>query len=189
MNELVRAVSDSLAVPLMVVDETLRVHYLNAAAQKLSEQQAALQMHTRCGDVLQCINALQPGACCGETDDCPKCAIRQLVARACQEQQSFATRAYIRREAAGDTFVNVLVRATGFMHEGQPLASLMLQDLPEVIDAAGLLRLCAWCHKVGDPDNNWVDLTEYLATTLSLNVTHGMCKECADRWHAERDGE
>jgi hypothetical protein len=179
----------SLPTPLLVMDENLQVLYANNAAQQLVADQTPLKMRKLCGDVLQCVNALRPGACCGETEECPQCVIRQLAVRACAEQTALVGRAYIRREAATERYAHALVQANGIRHEGRPLVVLMLQDIPEIVEAAGLLRLCAWCHKVGEPDGGWLDLTQYLTRDLNLAVSHGMCPECFARWRVDLDKE
>jgi hypothetical protein len=172
----------ALPVPVLIMDEGLHVLYVNEAAQALmGEQPPWLKTH-RCGDVLQCVNALRPGACCGETEDCPRCVVRQSVVGACQEQSTVTARALIRRQGGGeDEFAHVLVRAQGLTHEGLAVAILMLQDIPELIETSDILRMCAWCHKVNSDGEAWEELPGYLNRQLSLAVSHGMCPDCAQR--------
>jgi hypothetical protein len=183
-NALILEVARFLPVPVLVLDEGLCVHYLNDQAQDLLDEQIALRMPTRCGDVLQCLHALQPGACCGQTENCPQCLVRQLVLRACREEGTFTEIAHISRRPDSGRYTHVLVRAASLQHEGQSLAMVLLEDLPELSDITGLVRLCAWCHKIGQGDD-WINLGEYMERDLKLKVTHGMCGDCAARWHAE----
>ncbi|MHB8996894.1 MAG: hypothetical protein ACYC63_16750 [Armatimonadota bacterium] len=187
-SALICEVTRLLPVPVLVLDESLCVHYLNDQAQDLLNERFSLKMPRRCGDVLHCLHALQPDACCGQTEHCPQCLIRQLVIRACREEGAFTERAQISRTPGDDRYTEALVRVSSLRLDGQALAIVMLQDIPELSDSAGLLRLCAWCHKVGQGEQ-WIDLGDYLETDLSLRVTHGMCSECADRWKQEHDQE
>jgi len=41
----------------------------------------------------------------------------------------------------------------------------------------GMLRICAWCRKVGHGDK-WMRLEEYFAEGLHIGTTHGVCPEC-----------
>lgn len=44
----------------------------------------------------------------------------------------------------------------------------------------GLLRICAWCRKVGHGDK-WMRLEDYLAEDFQIGTTHGVCPDCRKR--------
>ena len=41
----------------------------------------------------------------------------------------------------------------------------------------GMLRICAWCRKVGH-DDKWMRLEDYFAEGFHISTTHGVCPEC-----------
>ena len=41
----------------------------------------------------------------------------------------------------------------------------------------GFLRICAWCHRVGQGDD-WITVEEYVKKTLNTETTHGICPAC-----------
>jgi hypothetical protein len=41
----------------------------------------------------------------------------------------------------------------------------------------GMLKICAWCRKVGHEDR-WMRLEDYLAKDFHIDTTHGVCPEC-----------
>lgn len=41
----------------------------------------------------------------------------------------------------------------------------------------GLLRICAWCRKVGHGDR-WMRLEDYFAEGFQISTTHGVCPDC-----------
>ncbi len=41
----------------------------------------------------------------------------------------------------------------------------------------GMLRVCAWCRKVGHGER-WMRLEDFLAEGLQIDTTHGVCPEC-----------
>jgi hypothetical protein len=41
----------------------------------------------------------------------------------------------------------------------------------------GLLRVCAWCRKVGH-HGKWMRLEDYFAEGLQIGTTHGVCPDC-----------
>jgi hypothetical protein len=41
----------------------------------------------------------------------------------------------------------------------------------------GMLRICAWCRKVGHEDR-WMALEDYFAEDFDIGTTHGVCPDC-----------
>jgi hypothetical protein len=41
----------------------------------------------------------------------------------------------------------------------------------------GMLKICAWCRKVGH-DDRWMRLEDYFAEGFHIDTTHGVCPEC-----------
>lgn len=41
----------------------------------------------------------------------------------------------------------------------------------------GMLRVCAWCRKVGH-EERWMRLEDYFAEDLQIGTTHGVCPDC-----------
>ncbi len=41
----------------------------------------------------------------------------------------------------------------------------------------GMLRVCAWCRKVGH-NGEWMRLEEYFVRGFEIETTHGMCPDC-----------
>ena len=46
-----------------------------------------------------------------------------------------------------------------------------------------MLRMCAWCRNVQDPDGSWRPLHDYVQAVET--VTHGMCPACLEKKLAE----
>ena len=44
----------------------------------------------------------------------------------------------------------------------------------------GFLRVCAWCHKVGQGDD-WISTEEFMKKTLNTETTHGICPSCSQK--------
>jgi hypothetical protein len=44
----------------------------------------------------------------------------------------------------------------------------------------GLLRICAWCRKIGYQDK-WVPMEQYFTEGFQVHSTHGICPECLKR--------
>jgi hypothetical protein len=59
----------------------------------------------------------------------------------------------------------------------------------------GLLRVCAWCRKVGH-NGEWMRLEEYFSRGFQIETTHGMCPDCQKKmeedtaeFHRQRGNE
>ena len=44
----------------------------------------------------------------------------------------------------------------------------------------GMLRVCAWCRKVGHGER-WMRLEDYFAEGFKISSTHGVCPDCAKK--------
>jgi len=55
--------------------------------------------------------------------------------------------------------------------------SITRRLLQKVRHLEGMLRVCAWCRKVGHGDK-WITLEAYFAEGLQIGTTHGICPEC-----------
>ena len=68
-------------------------------------------------------------------------------------------------------------------HQQQTSAELE-QALAEVRTLSGLLCVCAWCRKIRDDKDQWVNMETYVAANTDASFSHGLCPECFER---ERD--
>jgi len=69
---------DELSIPIMVVQEDLRVVAGNQTSRKLSPEPMEEIFGRLCGEVIGCTHSREPKGC-GQTVHCPNCAIRRSV--------------------------------------------------------------------------------------------------------------
>ena len=48
----------------------------------------------------------------------------------------------------------------------------------------GLLPICAWCKRIRDDRGDWEQMEIYIREHSQADFTHGMCEDCAARFHA-----
>lgn len=48
-----------------------------------------------------------------------------------------------------------------------------------------LIRMCASCRQVLDSGDQWKPLESFVQSRLGLQISHGMCPECAMEWYGE----
>ena len=73
-----------------------------------------------------------------------------------QQQELLAHVADLLKEARGDE--------AAFLHAGGPDGSLV--------------RICAWCSRVGTREGSWLPLAHYIPADQDIMVTHCICPEC-----------
>jgi hypothetical protein len=76
------------------------------------------------------------------------------------------------RDSAMETVLILLIWA--FVH------SLTRRLVARLHYLEGMLRVCAWCRKVGQGER-WMRLEEYFAKDFKIGTTHGVCPECLKR--------
>jgi DNA-binding response OmpR family regulator len=55
------------------------------------------------------------------------------------------------------------------------------QALAQVKQLRGMLPICAWCKKVRDDQNYWLQVEEYLSQHTEVIFSHGICPACMAR--------
>ncbi len=83
--------------------------------------------------------------------------------------------------------INILVTAAPLIHDGRMLALMMLEDIPELINSAGLLPVCAHCGKIKSQDGLWWTPEKFLQEALSIHISHGLCPVCRQTHYPEVD--
>ncbi|MEM8934450.1 MAG: response regulator, partial [Acidobacteriota bacterium] len=55
----------------------------------------------------------------------------------------------------------------------------------ELADLRGLLPMCAHCKNIRDDDGFWNQIESYLAAHSELELSHGICPDCARRLYGD----
>jgi hypothetical protein len=187
-DSLSSAITQILPLPLMVVTTDMSVVHVNPAAVAMLEQDHALLVEKRCGEVLECLHALQTPGGCGHTAHCPDCTLRKAVLEAQQSGGVFRDRATVRC-ADGQTQLHFLVTAMSFEFHGERLTVLVLEEINSLVHALGMLPICAACHKIRDSENRWHNPSDYLNQHLQIEFTHGLCPDCIKDYFPDRGSQ
>jgi hypothetical protein len=73
------------------------------------------------------------------------------------------------------SFVAFVIAVTGMMWLYD--LSLRATEL-ELLTLRRFLAICAWCKKIQDDDDSWIELERYLARREAPSLTHGICPTC-----------
>jgi hypothetical protein len=59
--------------------------------------------------------------------------------------------------------------------------------LSEVKTLSGLLPICMHCKKIRDDKGYWTQLESYIHNHSDAQFSHGICKECAEKYYPHMD--
>ena len=51
----------------------------------------------------------------------------------------------------------------------------------------GIIPMCAWCKKIRDDSNYWMQVEDYISSHSDSQFTHGICPDCYDKFASEND--
>jgi PAS domain S-box-containing protein len=69
--------------------------------------------------------------------------------------------------------------------EREALIAQLQKALADVRKLSGLLPICYECKQIRDDRGEWRQLEDYLEERSDAQFTHGLCRDCAARLHAE----
>jgi PAS domain-containing protein len=179
------------AIPsaLFVVDDDVRIMYMNHAAAEAFCKDGQVPSMKRGGDALHCLQAAGTPEGCGRADACGECVLRNSVHEAFLGGKVYRKKTVMTIAAnGGQRDVHVLVTTSPFQFQGKAYALLILEDISELLQLRSLLPICAWCKKIRDDENYWQSLEQYFGTHHDLSFSHGICDECYRKHSAEFSG-
>ncbi len=77
------------------------------------------------------------------------------------------------------TVLEALARQVVALFELRRSSRQLANALERVQLLAQLVPVCAWCRKVRDDKDFWVNVDTYIRTQTGSEVTHGICPDCA----------
>jgi DNA-binding response OmpR family regulator len=86
----------------------------------------------------------------------------------------------------GQLDTRLLMRTIRYAIERKEMAlerEKLIGELKDLLDQVktlrGLLPMCAWCKKIRDDQGEWHILESFIREHSHVDVTHGICPECA----------
>jgi PAS domain-containing protein len=181
-----KTILDAIPVPVLVADHETRITDANRAALQMIGDEPEFALRRLCGEVLHCLHALRAPDGCGTTEYCSDCAIRKSIEKTRQGQATTRSRYEMKTLRDGEERnFHLLVTASPFDFEGEPLVLLILEDMTELMELRNLLPICANCKKIRGVDEYWEQLESYLSKHTDLDFTHSICPDCVAELYPE----
>lgn len=183
-DAVLRAALDALPLMVFIVDEDVRINYMNAEAAALFEGQGDVSLQ-RLGQALHCIHAEDAPDGCGRGPACGDCYIRNAVGGCLLARHALREKTRFQRITTDGVSEGLFtVVATPLRVAGRDLAMLVLQDISELNALREIVPICAWCHRVRSSPNYWETVERYASEHLAIDWSHGICEECRDKFVA-----
>ena len=131
------AILDAYPAPSFVVDDDVRVLFMNRAGRQVlglhgPELESALLK--RGGDLLHCVRASETPDGCGRSPTCKSCVIRNSVGKALATSEVHRARTYLQLQGpSGIADVHFLVSTAPVRHGDLQAVILTLEDVSEIV--------------------------------------------------------
>lgn len=184
MEELLRVIVDVYPSPLLVFNQDVLLQAYNKAAEPLVGPDPIKVLNHRGGDVLCCVHRSDHPDGCGHGEACRTCMVRGSIneAFAGHKVTRGKARVEMRDRAGKHSEVFLLITAAPFKYHDLDLALVVLEDMSQVMELRSLLPMCASCKKVRNDQDYWSKVESYLHDQLEVDVSHGLCPDCADKF-------
>ena len=142
-----RALINAVPSAVFVVEEDVRIYEYNRAASKLVGQKPEQVLHSKAGDVLNCVHSRETAGGCGRSGACQTCVVRNSSTAALAGNSVVRQKTTLELLAAEGVVraLTVLVTASPFEHEGTKLVLLLIEDMGDLIELGTPLPMCAQC--------------------------------------------
>jgi PAS domain-containing protein len=183
-----RAVKDVLPSAILVVNHEFRILALNPAAKTLFKMDSDVVLQRLCGELMHCLHAMASDDCCGTTEHCRHCVIRNAVDSAMAGTSIYQEKYRMAIQIdSKTTYFYLLVTCVPLTYASGAYVLLVIEEVTEVIPLKRLLPICSNCKKIRNDDNYWEAVTDYLKKYADLEFTHSICPECAQKLYPDLD--
>ena len=164
---------------IFVVDDDVRIYYLNDTARKVFGLDTQIIYKRRGGEILHCLHSYDVPEGCGRGPLCRTCIIRNSV------MNSFKGQTVTRRRTKAELLIEgtkkeleLLITASPMPSSDESLALLVIEDISEISALKDIIPICAKCKKIRDDDQYWHSVESYFNDYLGLDFSHGICPTC-----------
>jgi PAS domain-containing protein len=179
-NEFLQKVFDTIPTMLLLVDEDVRIQFMNSAALDGLGLNPHSAKGRRTGDALRCLHAVEPEQGCGQAAACRGCAIRNAVDLAL-EGSTVHRKGTCLELVDGDRrmTLNLQVSAGLFPQEERDWVLLSLENVEELTHLRKIFPICRNCGNTRDDVAYHREVTAYLGRYPDSDFSQGLCPECA----------
>ncbi len=185
-TDFLRAVLNAIPSPVLVVDDDVRIIHFNTTAANLLGKARSAVLRRRGGEALGYIHSTETPGGCGAAPACQNCIVRNSVRASFDGKHVYRKSETMQLVANGQTAnVHLLVTTAPIEFNNQHFVLLVLEDVSELMSLRRIVPMCAGCRKVRDDQEYWQQVDLYFKRHLNIDVSHGICPDCAARLYPE----
>ncbi|MBI5186563.1 MAG: PAS domain S-box protein [Nitrospinae bacterium] len=179
-NEFFQNLFDSIPSPIFIVDDDVRILYLNSAATETFGFIKEGVYRKRGGDALGCIHSTEDPRGCGHAGFCKDCVVRSSVQDAIRGDKIIRKKTKMEFLKKGKIIdAHILVTTSPLKHGGKTFSILIMEDISELLQLRSLLPICANCKRIHDDKNYWETVETYIESHIDVQFSHSICPECS----------
>jgi PAS domain-containing protein len=173
------SILDAFPSPVFLIDRDLIIEYANLASRNFLGYDLVDETKQLCGNTLNCINAINSGGDCGNTEFCADCGIRQTVDTVISGKSSARNLHDMSLVIDGEAnVISFLISGTLFRSNGKNLVILTMEDVTELVSLRKIIPICSHCRRVRDDSDYWQQVEQYFKRFTNIRFTHGICPDC-----------
>jgi PAS domain-containing protein len=179
---------DVIPAMIFVVDDDVRLLNFNRTSTQAFGLDKEAVIRRRGGDVFSCIHSHDDPDGCGKGPHCGDCVLRNSVNAAFKKQE--ISRSYTQLSLQEDNAIrniDCLITTAPIVYDDAPAVLLVIEDISEIAQLRKLVPMCAWCKNIRDDQQYWDSVDKYIMGQMHVDITHGICPECAKKVLAEID--
>ncbi len=85
--------------------------------------------------------------------------------------------------------LEALARQIVRLMEARRMTARLADALERNKQLAELVPICAWCKKLRDDKDYWMQVDAFLVHHMGADLTHGICPDCMEKMDAEDDAD
>jgi hypothetical protein len=179
-------IMDAIPLPILLVDDDVRILDLNAAASAsfgVCKEAIYLQ---RGGDALRCLHSYDVPEGCGRGPACKDCVIRNSVTSSVKGTNTIRRRMKFEIKTDGKkTELELLISASPFLHAGKNLVLLVIENITELTRLRAIIPICSQCKRIRNEAEFWEQVEAYFHDYIGVDFTHGLCPSCLKQLYGE----
>ena len=185
-HEFIEGLLDIIPALILIMDDDMNILDANSTVTDFLKVEKQSILHTRGGEVFNCINHTDVPEGCGRGPECKDCIFRNSV------KEAVAGKKVLRKQMIfkylqdyEEKHIYIMITAAPFNYLGDHLVLLILEDISEIIKLKKLIPICASCKKIRDDKNYWNEVEEYFSEVADVDFSHGICPDCFKKLYPE----
>jgi len=172
-------VYEIIPLPIFIVNKNVEIVHCNKSALMLMQcnfDEFKTLPDFRGGAALHCINSSNDHGCCGKSDECKTCILRNSIIDSFKSINTFQKKLII--NIYHDSKLKNVTALITTINLDMHFSLLLIENITELVKLQNLIPICSHCKQIRDDNKYWNTVEEYISTITGSDITHGICPDC-----------